>query len=58
LSTLSGGGVGANTPVNCGTSYRTPDRVPRRWAGAGLGVATDQLPELLDEVAPSSPSRR
>ena len=44
----SGRGVGGTTLVNCGTSYRTPDRVLRHWAG--LGVAVDRLPGLLDEV--------
>lgn len=44
----SGRGVGGTTLVNCGTSYRTPDRVLARWAR--LGVATDRLPGLLDEV--------
>jgi choline dehydrogenase-like flavoprotein len=44
----SGRGVGGTTLVNCGTSYRTPDRVLARWAG--LGVATGRLPGLLDEV--------
>jgi choline dehydrogenase-like flavoprotein len=44
----SGRGVGGTTLVNCGTSYRTPERVLRRWAAAG--VATERLAGLLDEV--------
>jgi choline dehydrogenase-like flavoprotein len=44
----SGRGVGGTTLVNCGTSYRTPPRVLRRWAGQG--IATGRVEELLDEV--------
>lgn len=44
----TGRGVGGTTLVNCGTSYRTPDRVLRRWAG--LGIDTGRLDGLLDEV--------
>ncbi len=32
----TGRGVGGTTLVNCGTSYRTPDRVLRHWAQAGV----------------------
>ena len=42
----SGRGVGGTTLINCGTSYRTPDRVLRRWAD--LGVDLD--PAYLREV--------
>ncbi|GAB3964039.1 GMC family oxidoreductase [Actinoallomurus acanthiterrae] len=44
----TGRGVGGTTLVNCGTSYRTPERVLRRWAA--LGVATERLGGFLDEV--------
>lgn len=44
----AGRGVGGTTLVNCGTSYRTPDRVLRHWAE--LGVATGRFGGLLDEV--------
>jgi choline dehydrogenase-like flavoprotein len=44
----SGRGVGGTTLVNCGTSYRTPPRVLRRWAAEG--IVTDRLDGLLDEV--------
>jgi choline dehydrogenase-like flavoprotein len=44
----SGRGVGGTTLVNCGTSYRTPPKVLRRWAAEG--IATNRLDGLLDEV--------
>lgn len=44
----TGRGVGGTTLVNCGTSYRTPDRVLRRWNG--LGVEVSGFPALLAEV--------
>ncbi len=43
-----GRGVGGTTLVNCGTSYRTPDRVLRRWAA--LGVDVERFGGFLDEV--------
>lgn len=43
-----GRGVGGTTLVNCGTSYRTPDRVLRHWAA--LGVAVERFGGFLDEV--------
>jgi choline dehydrogenase-like flavoprotein len=44
----TGRGVGGTTLVNCGTSYRTPRAVLRRWAAEG--IATERLDGLLDEV--------
>ncbi|MGI8336156.1 GMC family oxidoreductase N-terminal domain-containing protein [Actinomadura scrupuli] len=41
-------GVGGTTLVNCGTSYRTPDRVLGYWAGEGVDAG--RFRELLDEV--------
>lgn len=43
-----GRGVGGTTLVNSGTCFRTPDRVLRGWADAG--VDPGRFAELLDEV--------
>ncbi|MFD0687148.1 GMC family oxidoreductase [Actinomadura fibrosa] len=43
-----GRAVGGTTVVNSGTCYRTPDRVLRRWAEAGVPV--DDFAARLDEV--------
>jgi choline dehydrogenase-like flavoprotein len=52
----TGRGVGGTTLVNCGTSFRTPDRVLRRWAE--MGINTERLDGHLDEVEETLQVRR